>query len=89
MATKVNQGLQPVWQFPHYSILHLNFIYAIILHLRLVAVDLPPEAKTPSTRFRWWQPSHSGKGYDQWAVDDIVLGKYANLRSLEDDFDVC
>ncbi|XP_052779173.1 reelin-like isoform X2 [Mya arenaria] len=53
---------------------------------RLVSNDLPPEARTPSTRFRWWQPQHAGKGHDQWAVDEIHLGQYENLRLLEDDF---
>ncbi|KAL4226959.1 hypothetical protein ACF0H5_014936 [Mactra antiquata] len=53
---------------------------------RLVMNDLPKEAQTPNTRFRWWQPMHSGKDYDQWAIDKIILGQYENLRSLEDDF---
>lgn len=30
-------------------------------------------SKTPSTRFRWWQPLHSGEGYDQWAIDDVII----------------
>jgi hypothetical protein len=50
---------------------------------------LPKDAKTPSTRFRLWQPKHSGKGYNQWAVDEMQLGQYENLPSLEDDFNVC
>ncbi|XP_045165547.2 reelin-like [Mercenaria mercenaria] len=52
----------------------------------LVSNDLPKEARTPSARFQWWQPQHSGKGYDQWAIDEIRLGQYENLRSIEDDF---
>ena len=56
--------------------------------LRLVSNDLPKDARSPSTRFRWWQPKHSGKGYNQWAVDEIRLGQYENLSSLEDDFNV-
>uniref|UniRef100_A0A3P9KTT0 Reelin n=1 Tax=Oryzias latipes TaxID=8090 RepID=A0A3P9KTT0_ORYLA len=35
---------------------------------------LPLASKTPSTRFRWWQPLHSGEGYDQWAIDDVGGG---------------
>uniref|UniRef100_A0A3P9KTY4 Reelin n=1 Tax=Oryzias latipes TaxID=8090 RepID=A0A3P9KTY4_ORYLA len=34
---------------------------------------LPLASKTPSTRFRWWQPLHSGEGYDQWAIDDVII----------------
>ncbi|XP_023681705.2 reelin isoform X1 [Paramormyrops kingsleyae] len=40
---------------------------------RFVHYELPQAAKTPSTRFRWWQPLHSGEGYDQWAIDDIII----------------
>ncbi|XP_060574508.1 reelin-like isoform X2 [Ruditapes philippinarum] len=53
---------------------------------KLVSNDLPKDAKSPSTRFRLWQPKHSGKGYNQWAVDEMQLGQYENLPSLEDDF---
>ncbi|XP_043944459.1 reelin isoform X3 [Protopterus annectens] len=40
---------------------------------RFVYLELPMSARTPSTRFRWWQPNHSGQGYDQWAIDDIII----------------
>uniref|UniRef100_A0A670YZJ6 Reelin n=1 Tax=Pseudonaja textilis TaxID=8673 RepID=A0A670YZJ6_PSETE len=40
---------------------------------RFVYLELPPAAKTPCTRFRWWQPVFSGEGYDQWAIDDIII----------------
>ncbi|XP_039625794.1 reelin isoform X1 [Polypterus senegalus] len=40
---------------------------------RFVYYELPEAARTPCTRFRWWQPLHSGEGYDQWAVDDIII----------------
>ena len=51
-------------------------------------LDLPGEAKTEATRFRWWQPLHDGHGHDQWAVDEIVIGRYEHLDTLQDDFDV-
>ncbi|KAL5013759.1 hypothetical protein ScPMuIL_008029 [Solemya velum] len=54
---------------------------------KFVHVDLPDKAKAASTQFRWWQPSHSGEGHDQWAVDEIRIGRYENLRGIEDDFD--
>lgn len=51
-------------------------------------LDLPKEARTKTTRFRWWQPSHSGLGHDQWAVDEVVIGRYEHLDKLQDDFNV-
>lgn len=41
--------------------------------LSFVHYELPLASKTPSTRFRWWQPLHSGEGYDQWAIDDVII----------------
>lgn len=43
------------------------------MFFRFVYLELPAAAKTPCTRFRWWQPVFSGEGYDQWAVDDIII----------------
>ncbi|XP_058243950.1 reelin isoform X2 [Hemibagrus wyckioides] len=40
---------------------------------RFVHYELPLAAKTPCTQFRWWQPLHSGEGYDQWAIDDVII----------------
>ncbi|XP_057204020.1 reelin isoform X1 [Triplophysa rosa] len=40
---------------------------------RFVHYELPLASKTPCTRFRWWQPMHSGEGYDQWAIDDVII----------------
>lgn len=40
---------------------------------RFVYLELPAAAKTLCTRFRWWQPVFSGEGYDQWAIDDIII----------------
>ncbi|XP_016393771.1 reelin-like [Sinocyclocheilus rhinocerous] len=40
---------------------------------RFVHYELPLASKTPCTRFRWWQPLHSGEGYDQWAIDDVII----------------
>lgn len=54
---------------------------------RLVHVDIPEDARTASTRFRWWQPQHSGPELDQWALDEIVIARYENMKQLEDDFE--
>ncbi|XP_077327999.1 reelin isoform X2 [Lithobates pipiens] len=40
---------------------------------KFVYFELPNTAKTLCTRFRWWQPVFSGEGYDQWAIDDIII----------------
>ncbi|XP_029602760.1 reelin, partial [Salmo trutta] len=40
---------------------------------RFVHYELPLASKTSCTRFRWWQPLHSGDGYDQWAIDDVII----------------
>ncbi len=36
-----------------------------------VTKTLPPAARTPNTRFRWRQLSHSGIGFDHWALDNV------------------
>ncbi|ESN98794.1 hypothetical protein HELRODRAFT_188910 [Helobdella robusta] len=35
--------------------------------------DVPVGARRPGAQFRWWQPSHKGRGRDQWAIDDVVV----------------
>ncbi|ESO91434.1 hypothetical protein LOTGIDRAFT_228850 [Lottia gigantea] len=54
---------------------------------RFVFVELPEQSKTTSTRFRWWQPEHSGEQNDQWAIDEIYIGPHERLPQLHDDFD--
>ncbi len=51
-------------------------------------IELPDDARNPSTRFRWWQPTHSGQHEDQWAVDEIIIGKYEKRRFIQDNFEV-
>lgn len=51
-----------------------------------VHVVLPEDARSSMTRFRWWQPSHSGGGTDQWALDDIRVGHYERRRQIHDNF---
>ncbi len=34
---------------------------------------VPNPAKTASTLLRWWQPSHSGSGYDNWSIDNVSV----------------
>ena len=72
---------------PHNSI-NFNVIQFTIFKLfhRFVHVDIPFSARTESTRFRLWQPSHRGAGSDQWAVDQIHIGQYHGMHDLQDDF---
>ncbi|MDY6902320.1 MAG: DUF4347 domain-containing protein [Cyanobacteriota bacterium] len=37
-------------------------------------VTIPTVAKTSATQFRWIQPNHSGNNFDNWAIDDVVIG---------------
>ena len=44
-----------------------------VLSWKDYSYDIPVEARTSTTRFRWRQSSHGGLGNDQWALDDIVI----------------
>jgi len=50
-------------------------------------VVLPGGARSPSTRLMWWQPQNSGVNMDQWALDELVVSRYEDLRNIDDDFD--
>ncbi|XP_062597072.1 reelin-like [Saccostrea cucullata] len=39
------------------------------------AYDIPDDAKQEGVQFRWWQPVHRNKGYDQWAIDKVEVIK--------------
>jgi subtilisin family serine protease len=39
-----------------------------------ITQQIPLAAQTTNTQFRWRQTSHSGSGYDQWAIDNISIG---------------
>ncbi|KAK3762808.1 hypothetical protein RRG08_040503 [Elysia crispata] len=43
------------------------------LRPRRVAYDVPGPAKQLGTQFRWWQPTHGGLGFDQWAIDHVEI----------------
>ena len=54
---------------------------------RFVHVVLPTDARTPSTQLMWWQPDNSGLDMDQWAIDELLVSRYSDLRNVDDDFD--
>ena len=50
----------------------------------LVSVGVPAELRRPICSFRWWQPRHSGRGHDVWALDDVtVAGAIYNTLQLD------
>lgn len=55
-----------------------------LFSLRIVSVELPPGARKFGVQFRWWQPYHSGRGQDVWAVDEISMTSVLfNIISLD------
>ena len=58
-----------------------------MIGVRFVHVVLPTNARTVSTRLMWWQPENSGLNMDQWAIDELLVSKYTDLRNVDDDFD--
>ncbi|GFR97721.1 reelin-like [Elysia marginata] len=43
------------------------------LRPKRVVYDVPGPAKQLGTQFRWWQPTHGGQGFDQWAIDHVEI----------------
>jgi hypothetical protein len=43
---------------------------------------IPPEAQTPCTRFRWYQGGTSGNNFDNWGLDNIVIGNQLPTGSV-------
>ena len=35
----------------------------------------------------WWQPENSALNMDQWAIDELLVSRYTDLRNVDDDFD--
>lgn len=52
-----------------------------------ISYELTPQSQTRATRFRWWQPSHSGSGLDEWAITDIFIGGNLARNSIFETFD--
>ncbi len=41
-----------------------------------ISEAIPAAAQTASTRLRWRQISHSGNGFDNWALDDLSISSF-------------
>ena len=53
-----------------------------------VTIVIPAAAKTSATRFKIWQPKNSGKGQDEWAIDDFNVATSDGIASyFRDTFD--
>lgn len=49
-----------------------------------MSVGVPAELRRPICSFRWWQPRHSGRGRDVWALDDVTIaGAIYNALQLD------
>ncbi|XP_021361182.1 reelin-like [Mizuhopecten yessoensis] len=47
-------------------------------------VMLPEGARGTGCQFRWWQPEHSGRGRDVWAIDSLSLNSHLfNTLTME------
>ncbi|MDB6028902.1 MAG: hypothetical protein JWM68_5125 [Verrucomicrobiales bacterium] len=51
----------------------LNTVYPSLSDWTTFSVSLPAGALSTQTQLRWRQQSHSGEGYDSWALDDVVV----------------
>ncbi|OFX28312.1 MAG: hypothetical protein A2033_18900, partial [Bacteroidetes bacterium GWA2_31_9] len=49
----------------------------------LIQENIPILACTNNTLFRWIQFSHSGSGYDNWAIDDVAFNNITNNIVLD------
>jgi len=67
--------------------LSLLLPHELVVADRFVHVALPIDARSPSTRLMWWQPENSGLNMDQWAIDELLVSLYEDLRNVDDDFD--
>ena len=58
----------------------------------LLEYTIIPAAQSTSTLFRWRQVSHSGSGYDNWALDDIKFSAIpddAGVTAIDSPFVFC
>jgi PKD repeat protein len=73
-----NNGLS--WSVAYYH-------YTTSTLVQQVSVTLPVAAQSTNTRIRLRQNGHSGNGYDNWVVDDVVVqgtGSVANIYFVPD-----
>ena len=52
-----------------------------------VSYELTAQSQARATRFRWWQPSHSGEAMDEWAITNVFIGGNLIQNSIFDSFD--
>lgn len=47
------------------------------------ALHVPPEARTNSTRVRWWQPSVNGTFPEEWAIDQVTHSLFQKYHAMD------
>ena len=68
----------------HWDTLH-TLDYTSYYYPRKDYIKLPQEARTPSTRIRWWQPLSDDPKFvpPAWALDNVYIGMcYAFCKGL-------
>lgn len=49
-----------------------------MFNVSYIAVPLHEEVRQKVVRIRWWQPHHSGRAHNDWAIDNIFIGGILN-----------
>lgn len=47
------------------------------------ALHVHPEARTNSTRVRWWQPSVNGTFQEEWAIDQVTHSLFQKYHAMD------
>nr|XP_026690434.1 reelin [Ciona intestinalis] len=55
---------------------------------RFVNIMLPRESRGVGVQIRWWQPSFTASGADDWAIDNLFIGGKREEKMLSDAFTI-
>lgn len=56
--------------------------YMSYLEPQIVSIDLPREAKTSATAFRWWQPQHGKQCFTKNLISSFPIKQTSSLPVL-------
>lgn len=57
----------------------MSKVHFFFFFFSYIAVPLHDEVQQKVVRIRWWQPHHSGRAHNDWAIDNIFIG--GNLKA--------